>query len=363
MQQINDIFRTFGPEYLDRYGQTMPKEHRKAMASICECRTESCGIAVYRCEQCGEPHIVNRSCGNRHCPTCQHHKSREWLVRQMHRQLPGHHFMLTFTVPDSIRPFIRSNQRVAYSALFSASSQAIKKLAFDEKHLGGDLPGFFGVLHTRGRTLDYHPHIHYIAAGGAFSTSKGNWHPSRIDFYLPVRALSRIFRAKFRDEIEKAGLLTQIPPQVWQIEWNVNCQAVGSPETSLNYLAPYVFRVAISNNRIIKVEDRTVFFRYKKTGSQRWRSLALDVMEFIRRFLQHVLPTGFMKVRYFGFMNPSCGVPLEKISTLIELAYAFDVATPEPQIEPVVPITCPRCGGTLTLIFVSWPYMELPEPG
>ena len=172
------------------------------MDAILKCRTEEAGIALYECEQCGHAHIVYRSCGNRHCPTCQHHKTREWLETQMNRQLPGHHFMLTFTVPESLRRFIRSHQRLAYAALFKASAEAIKKLAADDKHIGGDLPGFFGVLHTWGRTLEYHPHIHYIAAGGALSTKDRTWHPSRIDFYLPVRALSKIFRAKFRDEMK-----------------------------------------------------------------------------------------------------------------------------------------------------------------
>jgi len=357
MENINDIFRTFCPEYLERYGEAVPSEHRKAMQAICDCRTEVCGTALYRCEQCGESHFVNRSCGNRHCPTCQHHKTRAWLARQMERQLPCHHFMITFTIPESLRRFIRSNQRTAYSAMFKASSESLRKLAADEKYIGGDLPGFFGVLHTWGRTLDYHPHLHYIAAGGALSSAKGTWHPSRLDFYLPVKALSKIFRAKFRDEMEKAGLLDHIPAEVWQTDWVVNCQALGSSEASLKYLAPYVFRVAISNNRIISIENRTVSFRYRKSGSHRWRTLALEVLEFIRRFLQHVLPTGFMKVRYYGFMNTSCTVTMEQISSLIQLAYGFALALPESELEPLVPMVCPKCGGTLKLLFVSFPYL------
>jgi Putative transposase/Transposase zinc-binding domain len=349
MTTINEIFRTFGPEYLERYCRVMPEVHHKVIDAIIACRTELCGVALYECESCGQLHRVFRSCGNRHCPTCQHHKTRQWLEKQMKRQLPGHHFLLTFTVPESLRQFIRKNQRVAYSALFKASSEAMKKLALDEKFIGADLPGFFGVLHTWGRTLEYHPHIHYIVPGGALSTSDGLWHPSRIDFYLPVRALSQIFKAKFRDEMKEADLFDQIPPDVWQIDWNVNSQAVGSSEASLKYLAPYIFRVAISNSRIAKVENRTVFIRYRKPHCRRLRTLTLEVMEFIRRFLQHVLPTGFMKVRYYGFMNPNCGVSLDQISTLIELAYGFNVALPNTDLEPWQPITCPSCGGTLRL--------------
>jgi len=349
MSSINEIFRTFGPEYMERFGDAMPKEHTKAIEAITACRTEEAGTAYYKCEQCGNLHVTYQSCGNRHCPGCQDHKTHQWLKTQMERQLPGHHFMITFTVPESLRRFIRSHQRVGYSALFKASSEAIKKLALDPKHIGGDLPGFLGVLHTWGRTLEYHPHIHYVVAGGAFSTQDGSWHPSRIDFYLPVRALSRVFRAKFRDEVRAAGILDEVPSDVWELDWNVNCQAVPESSGCLNYLAPYVFKVAISNSRIVKVDNRTVTFRYRKANSSRWRTMALDVFELMRRFLQHVLPTGFMKIRYFGFMNSSCKVGLETISALIELSHGFQIARPEPVIDAREPFVCPDCGGRLKL--------------
>src|SRR4029434_4523085 len=170
MNSVNDIFRSFGPEYLRHYGNRMPKTHRKVIDAMIACRTESCGLALYQCEQCGESHQLYRSCGNRHCPTCQRHKTRQWLQKQFERHLPTHHFLITFTVPEKLRPFIRKNQRAAYSALFKSSSEAIKKLAPDPHYIGANLPGFFGVLHTWGRTLQYHPHIHYIVPGGALSS-------------------------------------------------------------------------------------------------------------------------------------------------------------------------------------------------
>jgi len=349
MTSIHEIFTTFGPEYLQRYGNRMPKTHRKVIDAVIACRTEACGTAFYQCASCAEPSQFFRSCGNRHCPTCQYNKTQRWLEKQIERQLPGHHFLITFTVPEPLRSFIRQNQRVAYSALFKASSDAIKKLALDQKHIGGDLPGFFGVLHTWGRTLQYHPHIHYIVSGGALSSSDGSWHPSRIDFFLPVKALSVIFRAKFRDLMKQANLFDQIPPDVWTIDWNVNSQAVSSSEATLKYLAPYVFKVAISNSRIVGVQNRTVLIRYRKPHSERSRILPLDVMEFIRRFLQHVLPTGFMKIRYYGFMNPNCKVPRHRIRGLIELSYGFALDLPLPEVEPRRQSTCPNCGGLLKL--------------
>ncbi len=355
MTSINEIFRSFAPEYLERYANSMPKTHRKAIDAITACRTEVCGIAHYQCESCAESHQLYRSCGNRHCPTCQQHKTRQWLEKQINRQLPTHHFLFTFTVPENLRPFMRKNQRAAYSALFRTSSDAMKKLALDQRHIGADLPGFFGVLHTWGRTLQYHPHIHYIVAGGALSSTDGLWHPSRTDFYLPIKALGKIFRAKFRDEMIKARLFDQIPPEVWHIDWNVNSQAVPSSEACLKYLAPYVFKVALSNSRILKVEDRTVLIRYRKPHSTRLRTLALEVMEFIRRFLQHVLPTGFIKVRYYGFINPNCKVSLDHIRTRIELTDGFNVDLPKAALKPYRPITCPSCGGHLRLRSLTLP--------
>jgi Putative transposase/Transposase zinc-binding domain len=355
MTSINEIFRTFGPEYLQRYANQMPKTHLKAIAAMMACRTEALGVALYQCESCSAAHQLYRSCGNRHCPTCQHHKTQQWLQKQINRQLPGPHFFITFTVPENLRPFMRKNQRVAYCALFKTSSEAIKKLAPDQHYVGADVPGFFGVLHTWGRTLQYHPHIHYIVTGGALSSTDGRWHPSTTDFYLPVKALSKIFRAKFRDEMIKARLFDQIPSELWHIDWNVNSQAVPSSQACLKYLAPYVFKVAISNNRILRIHDRIVFIRYKKPHSNRLRTLPLEVMEFIRRFLQHVLPTGFMKVRYYGFMNPNCKVTLDHIRSLIERINGFNIDLSKAALKPTQPITCPSCGGPLKLRSLLWP--------
>jgi len=349
MGAINDIFRIYGPHYLLRFRDAIPNNHLKVTQAIIHCKSKTYGAMLYNCPQCHQPHLIFRSCGNRHCPSCQHHKTQLWLHRQMKRQLPGPHFLITFTIPEQLRPFIRANQRLGYQAMFKASSQALKTLAADKQFIGADLPGFWGILHTWGRQLQYHPHVHYIAPGGALSTKDHSWHPSRSDFFLPVRALSRLFRAKFRDEISVAGLLEKIDPLVWEIDWNVHSQAVGETTSALKYLAPYVFRVAISNARIVKVEDHKVFFRYRKPKSNRWRTMALDAMEFIRRFLQHVLPTGFMKIRHYGFLSPSSSIPLPKASLLIQLASAFQLpALSHPPDPPVLPaILCRICGSPL----------------
>ncbi len=350
MATVKEIFLHHGHEYLTCYGDSMPGVHKKVIRAIRRCRTEACGVTLFQCEECHTSHVFPHSCGNRHCPCCQYRKSRDWLDLQLQKQMPGHHFMLTFTMPQEIRDFLRSHQRAGYGAMFSAAAGAMKKLAADPRHIGGDLPGFLGVLHTWGRTLQYHPHIHFIVPGGALSKDDNIWHPARNNFYLPVKALSAIFRAKFKDQMKKLQLLQLIPAKVWLRTWNVNCQAVGGAEASMKYLAPYVSRVAISDSRIIKIQDRKVFFRYKKTKSNRPRVMALDVMEFMRRFLQHVLPTGFMKIRYYGLMNSSCSVSLATIRERIVAALSIPPVADPPKKEPSRPRQCPNCQGELVFI-------------
>jgi hypothetical protein len=303
MTTINDILSAFAPEYLERY-PNLPTSHQKALHAILNCKTGHYGHSLYQCQSCGQQHRVNHSCGNRHCPQCQHHKTQLWLHNQLRKQLPGPHFLITFTVPEPLRSFSQSHPLIAYQAMFKASSTALKRLAKDERFIGTHLPGFTGILHTWGRQLQYHPHIHYIVPGGGLSKDRDEWLPSRANFFVPVKALSPIYRAVFKDESAKAGLLERIDPQVWKTAWNVHSQANPNGNTSFKYLAPYVFKVAISNSRIVSLKDRTVSFTSRKPGSARQRTTRLDAIECIRRFLQHVLPAGFMKVRHFGFMNP-----------------------------------------------------------
>ncbi len=355
MGAITHIFRTFGPEYLNKYPH-MPTQHKKTIAAIINCRSGEYGAAFYDCEGCGKRHKVDRSCGNRHCPQCQYHKTRQWLETQLKKSLAVNHSMLTFTVPELIRPFCRANQQAAYGAMFKASSESIKALVKDPRFVGTELPGFTGVLHTWGRMLPYHPHIHYIVPAGGLSSDRKKWIPARNSFYLPVRAISKVFRAKFKAEMVRLGLIDQIKPGAWAAEWIVNCQVVGRPEASLKYLAPYVFRVAISDSRILNVQDRKVTFCYRKSGSRRLRTTTLNVMDFISRFLQHVLPAGFMKVRHYGFMNANCAVTIQVLRQIV-VACLKDLALLRSeelqQSSPPVwqgPV-CSSCGGRLVYLF------------
>jgi hypothetical protein len=352
MTTLRDIFTAFAPAYLERYPH-LPTAHRKVIRAIQNCRSGQYGHSLFQCHTCGGQHRVNHSCGNRHCPQCQQHKTQQWLQHHLDKQLPGPHFLLTFTVPELLRPFIRSQQRLAYHALFHASATALKRLAPDERFIGTNLPGFPGVLHTWGRQLQYHPHIHSIVPGGGLSADRSAWWPSRANFFVPVKALSPIYRALFKEAMAHAGLLEQIDPQVWTIPWNVHSQANHHGHSAFTYLAPYVFKVAISNRRIVSLTDHTVTFTSRKVGSARPPTAQLDVMEFLRRFLQHVLPDGFLKVRHFGCLHASCAVPLATIRLMIVQEHPSE-GQPPPKPPPPRAPGWPICGAPMHVVMRLW---------
>lgn len=364
---VNDILREFGPAYLDKYQDRMSLDQIKALRAISGCRAPESGTVVFRCNQCARLHQVPKSCGNRHCPTCQGGKAKDWLEEQQTRLLPCAYFMMTFTVPAEFRGFMRSHPRECYKALFEAANQSLMKLAKDPKYIGSSKLGMVAVLHTWGRDLQYHPHVHCIVPGGAISESGTQWLPSRNDFFVPVLALSKIFRAKYKELMSGCGLLDEIDPVVWTQAWNVNCQAVGDGRDSLRYLAPYVFRVAIGNHRIASVArlddgTGTVTYMVKPSGERRYRKLTVTAEEFIRRFLQHVLPKGFQKVRHFGFMHKRSKIQPAWLSMLVtvtlNMVYVLIVAPSRLRSKRV--LKCPDCGGELMILGFAKPTIPWP---
>ena len=338
--------------FFERYGGSMPANHRKVLRAIVACRTEKAGVNQYQCQGCESEVLQHRSCGNRHCPNCQHGKAQQWLQNKLEQQLPGPHFFITFTVPSQLRDFMRAHQKVGYEALFQCSSQALKELVADTKFVGG-MAGFIGVLHTWGRTLSYHPHIHYIVPGGAIDRESNAWKRAQRGFFVPESALAKLMRGKFKAAMARAGLLTSIPDTVWQLDWKVKCTAPkASAEGALRYLAPYVFRVAISDARIVSVQDRSVTFRYRDSDTKESKVMTLDVLAFMHRFLQHVLPTGFHKVRAYGFLGSGCRIPHEKLVMMIELEHNYE--TKRPAVSKLEPPTlrCRNCGKPMKLKYV-----------
>jgi Putative transposase/Transposase zinc-binding domain len=355
---VAEIFRRHGGEYLRRFGKSMPLAHKSALRLIAHCRTARLGYVRYQCTKCGKRHVMGRSCGNRHCPACQHDKTRTWLEKQASRLLPTHYFLLTFTVPAELRPFVRAHQEVCYRAMFQASAETIRELASNPKFIGSDRCGFTGVLHTWGRRMNYHPHLHYLVPGGALSPDGSRWLPSRPDFLIPVRAASILFRAKFKNLLHRQGLLEKIDPQVnarvWSRNWIVHSKPVGDGRASLKYLATYVFRVAISDRRIVSLGKRpdgtpVVTYLWKKGGTRRWRRTTVTAIEFIRRFLQHVLPSGFQKVRHFGWLSPQAKNSIDRVRWLIALwrgeVFLLLARSDQKQTPPKPRIRCAHCGG------------------
>jgi hypothetical protein len=364
MVTLADICQQYGPAYEAAFSDRLLPSHRQALRAIAQCRTAALGGHVYQCDACEQTHYSYHSCRNRHCPQCQGDKAADWLARQAEMLLPTPYFMLTFTLPAELRPLARSHQRLLYNLLFRASAEAAQQLAQNPRFLGGDI-GMVGALHTWGRDLAYHPHVHYLVPAGAWDGQV--WRRGRHKrFLLPVKALSLLFRAKVRDALGKTALWQQIPSAVWRKPWVVDCRPVGSGRRALNYLAPYIFRVAITNRRIVSLNNDpagglpTVTFRYRPSGSRCWRLCTLPVLEFIRRFLQHVLPRGFVKVRYYGFF--SCG---QRDRLRQVAAWLKPPASPKgqsrqeatPTLEPTEMLwRCPRCGQPLRLV------QRLPRP-
>lgn len=348
MSTLADIVCQYGPAYEARYGDRMLPSHRRTLHDIARCRTVALGGHLYHCADCDAIHYQFHSCQNRHCPQCQHQLGEAWLNRQRGLLLPVPYFLVTFTLPAALREVARQHQKVVYNILFRTAADALQQLAWDPRYVGGHI-GMVGVLHTWGRNLSYHPHVHFLVPAGGVSAEGDQWLPARRNFLVPVKALSILFRAKFRDALRRAALFDRVPPDVWQQDWVVHCKPVGKGEGALKYLAPYIFRVAISNRRILKVANGTVTFRYRESDTGRWRTCTLTALEFLRRFLQHVLPRGFVKVRYYGLFSPSLRHQLPRL----RLALAVPGIACDPPTGTVtttttggecVPVPCPTCG-------------------
>ena len=266
MVELADIFRLHGPDYRAKFGDRMLPSHLRAIHDIERCRPEALGGQLYACDQCRAYHYSYHSCKNRHCPKCQNDQAEAWLQSQQRLLLPLPHFMVTFTLPDDLRGMARSHQQCLYNILFRASPEALQGLALDRRFIGGRV-GMVGVLHTWTRDLRYHPHVHYIVAGGGLSAD-GHWLASGDTFLVHITPLSVIFRAKFRDQLQKTPLFPLVEEHVWKKGWIVHCQPVGSGQHAFKYLAPYILRVAISNNRILQLAASQVLGIHPRGAGQ-----------------------------------------------------------------------------------------------
>ena len=310
---VAEVIRSCLDEFLERYDSVLTPEQRRALKDLVSCRTAALGGHVLGCPECGHQQIAYNSCGNRHCPTCQATAAARWLEARAAELLPVPYFHLVFTLPDALDPIALANPRVVYDLLLRTAAETVLELAADPELLGAQT-GVLAVLHTWGQNLQFHPHVHCVVPGGGLSPDGTRWVASPGHFFLPVRVLSRLFRGKFlaglRAAFAKGELrfaadqFEQASSEAAHTDWVVYAKPpFGGPEQVLKYLARYTHRAAISNARLLDFEDGMVRFRYKDYAhGNRRRVMTLTALEFVRRLLLHVLPTGFQRIRHYGIL-------------------------------------------------------------
>ena len=347
----------------------MPQRHRQVLKKILSCRTSALGGELFQCPDC-RPGFVYRyhSCNDRHCPQCGQTDADDWLQRQKARLLlPAPYFLVTFTVPEELRLFIRSHQQIALNLLFACSAQALQDLAGNPCRLGAQL-GMLGMLHTWSRTLIYHPHIHYLIPGGGLSPDGRRWMPASKKFLLPVKALGAHLRTLFKTALQKnhPELFAQVPAKVWKRHWNVDSRPAGSGENALRYLARYVFKTATSNRTVQLLPEGKVLWTYRESKTGQHTSIKLDPLELMSRLLQHTLPHSFARVRTFGWLHPAAKVRGNRVRALLrekplltgveeQTWNAPEEMEPEPELPRPVhagPL-CPVCQQAMLLVG-SW---------
>ena len=297
--KLADIITQYRKPFEAAYGKKLLPSHRQAINAILKCRKPEAGEIVIQCPCCGKYERFPGPCGNRNCPSCQNHETSVWLNRQQNKLLPVPYFLVTFTVPESLRKLAWHHQRVFYDCLFEASRDAMKTLALDEKYLGGKM-GMTGVLHTNTRQLDYHPHIHYIVPAGGFDADKRFWKRTKGEYLFPQKALTKRYRTKLVTLLRKNDLVV---PDIFGKDTVTHCEHVGTGAPALKYLSRYLYRGVIDEKRIISNKKGMITFLWRDSKTKKWRKKALTGQDFLWRVIQHTLPGGFRRVRDFGLLH------------------------------------------------------------
>lgn len=342
MPVLADWLARAAPGWLDGSRPLTPAQ-RRALQAIVRCRTPELGGCVYRCGACEETAFAYHSCHHRACPRCGGARTAAWTAKQQGRLLPVPYFLVTFTVPEALRPVCAARPQLLYDLLFAQAAAALQSVAAMPRHLGGEL-GLTGVLHTWGRQLQHHPHIHFIVPGGGLSADGKTWKRARRpDWFLPGDVLAAAMRRGMDAALRVAApdLHAQIPDTCWRSGWWVHTQPAGPGENVVKYLARYVGRTAIGDERILHADDECVRFSFTDTQTQQRRECTLGADEFMRRYLQHVPPPGMHRVRYFGWMHPSARARRMKVETLLSVAI---VVRPTGEAPPPWHLRCGCCG-------------------
>jgi len=381
--EVADVIRSHGEAFLNKYGQYLSATQKQALRALAQCRTAALGGHVERCLDCGHERIAYNSCRNRHCPKCQALSRARWLERESSYLLPVEYHHVVFTLPAEVAELASSNAAAVYQLLMQSAAQTLREVAANPKRLGAQL-GVLMVLHTWGQNLHLHPHVHCVVTGGGLScNARGQveaaprWLSCRPGFFLPVRVLSRLFRGKFlaglREQHAQAKLhlpeRLQAAPSfsawlrpLYAKDWVVYAKPpLGGPEQVLKYLARYTHRVAISNHRLLKLEEGRVTFRYKDyADAHQEKRLTLSAEEFLRRFVQHVLPRGFMKIRHYGLLSSRHRQARLHAARQLLLPQLLLQASAATTVAPAEPPRCPQCGSVRRQRAELVPYLASP---
>jgi Putative transposase/Transposase zinc-binding domain len=370
--EVADIVRCAGQSFLEHSQRWINWQHQKVLLAITRCRTAALGGHRDRCSDCGHTTAISyNSCRNRHCPKCQGNARQRWLQARERELLPTPYVHVVFTLPREVAPLALQNKQVIYNLLFQASAETLLEIARDPSHLGAEI-GFFSVLHTWNQRLQHHPHIHCVLAAGGLAPDHSHWISSRPSFFLPVKVLRRVFRGKFvaglktafrEGKIEFHGhLIPLAEPRrfaswlrlLFRHHWVVYAKRpFGGPEHALRYLGAYTHRVAISNHRLVALTDGNVTFRWRDSAhGNKKRLMTLPVDEFLRRFLLHLLPRGFVRIRNFGFLaNRQRARLLPLCFRLLRGSETISAAATSPAAEhPHSSWSCPVCGATMHVL-------------
>lgn len=338
MVELAQVLRRYWPQYEGQFGAQILPSHRRAVQCILNCRTAALGGEIYRCADCRHYHFAYHSCNHRACPQCGHAEATEWIQKQKLKLLPLPYYLITFTVPEGLRHWLRSHQKLGYALLLKESASTLQDVASRDKYLGAEL-GFLSVLHTWGRQLQFHPHVHCVVPAGGLRQDGLRWRrPKLANFFLPQIVLAARFRNRLKATLEDHPEAAQMDPAVWRQDWVVDVQPAGNGESALKYLSAYVYRTALGSQRILQDEAEQVTFKYKDSEDGQWHTLVLAAMEFLRRFLQHILPKGFQRVRYYGWLSAAATTRWERILALLD----WKAPQPSPSI-PRPPPLCPKC--------------------
>jgi hypothetical protein len=363
--EVADILRAHEARFLDKNRSWLSFQQLTVLRAIARCRTAALGGHLDSCSQCGHQAISYNSCRNRHCPKCQTQARQRWLTAREREVLGVPYFHVVFTLPHELNPLCQRNQTVLYNLLFRSSAAAMLEVAADPKHLGAEI-GFLSILHTWGQNLLLHPHVHCVVPAGGLAPDHQRWIHPKYAFFLPVKVLSRVCRRKFIRGLRRAFRLKKLhfsgaaatlasPRQfsalvqkLRQQDWVVYAKAAfGGPAAVLRYLGRYTHRVAISNHRIVAQEDDQVTFRWRDYArGNKQRLMTLSAEEFVRRFVQHVLPRGFVRIRQFGFLANACRTKLIAVSRQL-LTFTPDVRAPSNEPPTTAVWKCPHCGAPM----------------